>query len=85
MKEGLIVYLVGDAEVPEQIDLYRNCERLGLPAHQVELVSRNQGFFSVDDAWHFLITRGAVRVSLLVVKLQQDLLQPLYPPVRLSG
>jgi hypothetical protein len=85
MKEGLIVYLVGDAEVPDLFDLAGNCEQLGLPAHQVELVSRNQGFFSVDDAWHFLITRGAAKVSLLVVKWQQDLLQPLYPPVRLSG
>jgi hypothetical protein len=85
MKEGLIVYLVGDQEVPEMYDLYSNCQQLGLPAHQVELVSRHQGFFSVDDAWHFLITRGMSKVSLLIAKWQQDSLQPLYPAVRLSG
>jgi hypothetical protein len=79
------VYLVGDQEVPDLFDLYSNCERLGLPAHQVELVSRNQGFFSVDDAWHFLITQGAGKISLLVAQWQQDSLHPMYPPVRLSG
>ncbi len=85
MKEGLIVYLVGDQEVPDLFDLYGNCERLGLPAHQVELVGRNQGFFTVDDAWHFLVTQGMAKVSLLIAQWQQDSLQPIYPPVRLCG
>jgi hypothetical protein len=85
MKEGLIVYLIGEQEVPDLFDLYGNCEQLGLPAHQVELVSRNQGFFTVDDAWHFLVTQGMAKVSLLIVKWQQDSLQPIYPPVRLCG
>jgi hypothetical protein len=47
MKEGLIVYLVGGQEIPEPFDLNRNCRQLGLPAHQVELVGKSQGFFSV--------------------------------------
>jgi hypothetical protein len=85
MKEGLIVYLVGGQEIPEPFDLNRNCRQLGLPAHQVELVGRSQGFFSVDDAWHFLLTRGFGKVSLLVAQWQQEALQPVYPPLRLCG
>jgi hypothetical protein len=85
MKEGVIVYLVGEQEVPEHCDLYGNCQQLGLPAHQVELVSQNQGFFSVEDAWYFLATKGMSKISLLVARWQQDTLQPIYPPVRLCG
>lgn len=85
MKEGLIVYLVGDQEIPEQSDLYQSCRQLGLPAQQVELVSRSQGFFSVEDAWYFLTIQGMSRISLLVAQWQQEALEPLYPPVRLCG
>ena len=85
MKEGLIVYLVGVQEIPEPFDLEENCRQLGLPAHQVELVSHSQGFFSVDDAWHFLLTQGVSKVSLLVAQWGQDALDPIYPPVRLYG
>jgi hypothetical protein len=63
MKEGLIVYLIGGQEIPEPFDLNGNCRQLGLPAHQVELVGKSQGFFSVDDAWHFLLTRGVGPVA----------------------
>jgi hypothetical protein len=85
MKEGLIVYLIGGQEIPEPFDLEENCRQLGLPAHQVELVSQSQGFFSVDDAWYFLLTQGFGKVSLLVAQWQQEALQPVYPPVRLCG
>ena len=85
MKEGLIVYLVGGQEIPEPFDLEENCRQLGLPAHQVELVGKSQGFFSVDDAWHYLMTKGVGKISLLVAQWQQNALEPIYPPVRLSG
>lgn len=52
MKNGLIVYLVGGAELPEDFDLARSCKEIGFPADQVELVGSGQGFFEVNDAWH---------------------------------
>ena len=85
MKEGLIVYLVGGQEIPEPSDLSEKCRELGLPAQQVELVARSQGFFTVEDAWHHLLTRGFGRISLLVAQWRQDVLHPIHPPVRLCG
>ena len=42
---------------------------LGHPADRVELVSRDAGFFSVEDAWHFLATRGGCgRIDLAVAE-----------------
>ncbi len=85
MQEGLIVYLVGGQELPESFDLTAKCRELGLTPRLVTVVARNQGFFSVDDAWHYLLTKGMGRVSLLVAQVGGDALQPIYPPVRLWG
>ena len=63
MKQGLIVYLVGGAPLPETLDLTEAGRSLGHPADRVELVSRDAGFFSVEDAWHFLATRAAAAAS----------------------
>jgi hypothetical protein len=55
MKQGLIVYLVGSAPLPESFDLKDAGHALGHSADRVELVSRDAGFFSVEDAgisWH---------------------------------
>lgn len=54
MKSGLVVYLVGGAELPEGFDLARHCKEIGFPADRVELVGSRQGFFEVEDAGHFL-------------------------------
>ncbi len=85
MKEGLIVYLVGGQDMPETCDLVANCRRLGMSAQQVELVSSNQGFFSVEEAWHFLLTKGNGKISLLVAQWLEEGLHPIHPPVRLCG
>ena len=87
MKEGLIVYLVGGETLPESFDLADAGRALGYPADRVELVSREAGFFSVEDAWHFLATQGGCgRINLVVAEPQeQDRLRPLSPAVRLSG
>ena len=87
MKEGLIVYLVGGEPLPESFDLVDAGRALGYPADRVELVAREAGFFSVEDAWHFLATRGGCgRINLVVAEPQeQDRLRPLSPAVRLSG
>ena len=58
MKSGLIVYLVGGAELPDGFDLASSCKEIGFPADRVELVGSQQGFFAVDDAWHYLFTKG---------------------------
>jgi hypothetical protein len=87
MKQGLIVYLVGSEPLPEAFNLEEAGRAMGCPADRVELVSRDAGFFTVEDAWHFLATQGGCgRISLVVAEPQeQDRLRPLSPAVRLSG
>lgn len=87
MKQGLIVYLVGSDPVPETLDLIAASGSLGCPADRVEMVSRDAGFFSVEDAWHFLATRGGCgRINLVVAESQDDSrLRLLSPAVRLCG
>jgi len=51
----------------------------------VELVSSRQGFFEVEEAWHYLFTKGYGNIKLLVAQTDQNCLQPLHPLVRLCG
>ena len=85
MKSGLIVYLVGGAELPEDFDLAGCCKEIGFPADRVELVGSQQGFYEVEDAWHYLITKGYGDIKLLVAQTDQKCLRPIHPLVRLSG
>jgi len=85
MKSGLIVYLVGGAELPEDFDLAGCCKKIGFPADRVELVGSTQGFFEVEEAWHHLFTKGCGDVKLLVAQAEQKGLRPIHPLVRLSG
>jgi hypothetical protein len=86
MKDGLIVYVVSEAELPANFDLKAAARSLGQAPDQVELVSREQGFFTVEDAWHFLFTRGCGRINLLVAEPEgEGLLKALSPAVRLYG
>jgi urease beta subunit len=85
MKRGLIVYLTGGAELPEGFDLLSHCREMGFTADRVELVGSHQGFLEVDDAWHYLFTKGYGNIKLLVAQTDQNRLQPVHPPVRLSG
>ena len=85
MKSGLIVYLVGGAELPEDFDLAGSCKRIGFSADRVELVGSGQGFYEVEEAWHHLITKGYGNIQLLVAQTDQKCLRPIHPLVRLSG
>jgi hypothetical protein len=86
MKDGLIVYLVGGAELPEDFDPALAARALGQKADRVEMVAPEQGFFSVEDAWHFLLTRGCGRISLMVAQAEAERgLKALGPAVRLYG
>jgi hypothetical protein len=88
MKSGLITYLVGGSELPEGLDLAGHCKELGFPADRVELVGSRQGFYEVEDAWHYLYTKGCGDIKLLVAQRHQNRLQPLHPQqplLRLSG
>jgi len=85
MKSGLIVYLVGGAELPEGFDLAGCCKEIGFPADRVELVGSGEGFFEVNDAWHHLFTKGYGDIKLLVAQTEHNCLRPLHPLVRLSG
>ena len=50
------------------------------------MVAPDQGFFTVEDAWHFLFTRGCGRIRLVVGQAEgPDHLRPLGPAVRLCG
>jgi hypothetical protein len=85
MKSGLIVYLVGGAELPEGFDLASCCKEIGFPADRVELVGSGQGFYDVEDAWHHLFIKGYGDIKLLVAQTDQNCLRPMHPLVRLSG
>lgn len=85
MRSGLIVYLVGEAELPEGCDLTGLCREMGFPADRAELVGSQQGFFEVEDAWHYLFTKGYGNIKLLVAQRDQGGLRPLQPLHRLSG
>ncbi len=85
MKSGLIVYLVGGAELPEGFDLAGCCKKIGFPADRVELVGSQQGFFEVEEAWHHLFTKGCGDLKLLVAQADGNCLRPIHPPVRLNG
>ena len=86
MKDGLIVYLVGGAELPEDFDPAEATRALGQSADRVAMVAPEQGFFSVEDAWHFLFTRACGRISLMVAQAEAGCgLRALVPAVRLCG
>jgi hypothetical protein len=87
MKQGLIVYLVGSKPLPEPFDLENAGRALNCSADRVELVSQEAGFFTVEDAWHFLATQGGCgRINLVVAESHdQGRLRPLSPAVRLCG
>jgi len=85
MKSGLIVYLVGGVELPEEFDLAGCCKKMGFPADRVELVGSRQGYYEMEEAWHHLITKGYGNIQLLVAQTDQKCLRPIHPLVRLSG
>jgi hypothetical protein len=85
MKNGLIVYLAGGADLPENSDLTSLCRQMGVEADRVELVGSSQGFFDVQDAWHHLLTHGCGNIRLIVAHADQHCLRPVHPPVRLTG
>lgn len=79
MKSGLIVYLVGEAELPEGLELMSYCAELGFPADRVELVGSRQEFSRVEDAWYYLYSKGYGDIKLLVAQREQNRLCPLHP------
>lgn len=85
MKSGLIVYLVGGAELPAGFDLAKHCREMGFNADRVELVGSMEGFFNVEDAWHHLFTKGYGDIQLLVAQALKTCLWPIHPPLRLHG
>jgi hypothetical protein len=85
MKSGLIVYLVGEAELPEGFDLASQCRQIGYDADRVELAGSQGGFLQVEDAWHHLFIKGYGDIKLLVAQMDQTSLQPIHPLVRLNG
>jgi hypothetical protein len=85
MRSGLIVYLVGGTELPEDFDLASHCREMGFSADRVELVGSPEGFFNVEDAWHHLFTKGYGNIQLLVAQANDMCLRPIHPPLRLNS
>jgi hypothetical protein len=85
MKSGLIVYLAGGAELPDDFNFVDQCRAMGYPADRVEVVGSRQGFLEVNDAWHHLFIKGYGDIKLLVSRADQNRLEAIHPPVRLSG
>ena len=81
MKKGLIVYLMGSEPLPEHFDLLAAGQSLGHPADQIELVSQDAGFPTVEEALDFLANRGGCgRIDLVLAEVQErGRLRPLSP------
>jgi hypothetical protein len=85
MKQGVIVYLLGSGELPGGVEPGTHYQELRQPAGPLEVVVSRQGALELDDAWHFLLSRGCDPIHLLITQAEHDRLRPLYPLVRLSG
>jgi len=81
MKKGLIVYLKGSQPLPESFDLLDACRCLGHLADQIELVSQDRGFPTIEEALDFLATQGGCdHIDLVLAEPQeQGCLHPLGP------
>jgi hypothetical protein len=85
MTQGIIVYLLGGEVPPEGVEAGAHYQGLSNPKGPLEIVVSQPGNLDLDDAWHFLLTRGCEPIHLLVAQVHRDRLQPLYPLVRLTG
>jgi len=84
MKQGIIVYLLEGGEPLPGVEPGTHYQGLSQPAGPLEVVVSRQGILELDDAWHFLLSRGCDPIHLLITQAEQDRLRPLYPLVRLS-
>jgi hypothetical protein len=85
MTQGVIIYLLGGGEPPEGVEAGSHYQGLSLPTGPMEVVVSRPGVLDLNDAWHFLITRGCEPIHLLVTQAETERLRPLYPLVRLTG
>lgn len=84
MTQGVIIFLVGGGESPEMVKAGTHYQGLRQPNGPLEVVVSQPGILELDDAWHFLLSRGCDPIHLLVTRTEQDRLHPLYPLVRLT-
>jgi hypothetical protein len=84
MTQGVIVYLLR-GEPPEGVEPGSCLQGLSLAGGPLEVVVSRPGILELDDAWHFLLTKGCEPIHLLVTAAEQERLLPLYPLVRLSS
>lgn len=85
MKQGVIVYLLGGGEPPAGVRAGDHYPGFSQAAGPLEVVVSQPGILELDDAWHFLLTRACETIHLLIARVEQDRLCPLYPLVRLAG
>jgi hypothetical protein len=91
MSQGVILYLQGrgelqgNGELPEGLQPGFHYPGLCLSTRPVEVVVSQHGILELEEAWHFLLTRGCEPIHLLLTRPEQDRLRPIYPLVRLTG
>jgi hypothetical protein len=85
MTQGIIVYLLGEGEPPDGLQTGAHYHGLRQSGGPMEVVVSQPGILELDDAWHFLLSRGCEKIHLLVATAEHGRLRPLYPLVRLTG
>ena len=85
MTQGIILYLQGSREAPAGLNPGAHYKGLYLGTDPLEVVVAQHGSLELEEAWHFLLTRGCDPIHLLLTWPEPDRLRPTYPLVRLSG
>ncbi len=86
MKTGIILYLTGDSRLEEGIEAEKLAKDLGIEGDKIELVSKNNGYEDVIDAWWILLTRGMKRVlCFMVSSIDGRHFKLVSQPLRLCG
>ncbi|MFP3869416.1 MAG: hypothetical protein ACLFVT_00865 [Syntrophobacteria bacterium] len=86
MKKGLIVYLTNSAQVPETFDAEEAMACLALPCDRAVLAAAAEGFRSVEEALHLLLSRGMQHVSCVKARLNEvGTIELFGEPLRLCG
>ncbi len=85
MTQGVIIYLLGEGEPPAGLQTGVHYQGLRQSGGPMEVVVSQPGILELDDAWHFLLSRGCEPIHLLVTMTEPGRLRPLYPLVRLTG
>ena len=84
MTQGVIIHVLR-GELPQGVEPGSCFQGLSLAGGPLKVVISQPGILELDDAWHFLQTRGCEPIHLLVTAGEPERLLPLSPLLRLTG